>query len=1191
MPLDYSKWDAVGVSSPRKSSEPAELGTMRDSGSGADREKLPKAVAKAAARSVMLRGATDVKEQAWMGVYTLQSGVETNGRLTYLRAADRETDDDEDDEDDEDDSPSPTVPVRALWASPSGRHWQLGYQANLGTSRCHMHVHDSALLPDDVSATWVRCRGREWIEDATIECVGLALALAELGASADVVHLFGVDFCVAGLSQVGVFDRRDDVVNGFPAYVQRQSARESLLQEAEHDDERGAKTAMLWWASGAWHVGPEEQLGRNHVAPWQAASDALLPDRISSGWRQLVNGNWVSRPRLRCLSDAALASEFETASREIHLVGNTPDGAQASRLGAYRMRDSLVNGFPAYESVDDPDALLWRSKNQIWVAGPRVSLGTCMGFFHTDTDGAIILPEHAGSNGDWSLAIRANGSVHAPHLRCVSKATLEAASRTVYAVGNPPKDAQRARIGAYRLNEERINGLPAFSMIGTSANEMLWWAAGSWRIGSGKYAGSSTCGISAKDSALLPELCTKWECYDAKSKTWSPSPEVRCLSEAAFDLETEVGSRTIYLVGSTPNGNQVDRLGAYTQEEERVNGFPAYAEVTEGVSQKLWWSAGKWRVGYSQDLGRASSGLRTINGSALLPELCTKWECYDAKSKTWSPAPEVRCLSDAAFDLEIEAASRTIYLVGSTPDGGHYSEALLGVYLQQEERVRGFPAYAKRDVEGLEGQGRRLWSTRGRWRGGNAMNFGTTQCTLTTCNGFALLPELCTKWQVWAGKAWSPGPELRCLSEAAFELEISARSRVVYLVGHTPNHVQNGRLGAYVQKEGRVNGFTVYAMQETDGVQGQMLWWKNGSWFVGSSTGNEDVYGIRTINDGALLPELCTKWECYDGERMAWLPAPELRCLSEAAFESEVAARSNVVHLVGALPGAWAPTQGVLRCAYLQQAERVHGFPTYGIQAMEGVQDDHDEMLWWMSGRWFVSPRKVVGKGYGIRSISDGALLPELCTEWEVFDGESETFLSAPELRCLSEAAFKSEEEARRAVEARVAQEAAEAAQCERERLIEKRRIEAVEAARRAREEAAAEEEARRQAKREAKQQAKRAAAEEKAQAEAAEKARKAAEKAAERERARKRADRSHARAGAPIPVRLRAPCTTDTAAPRSCLQARKRRWRARRRSFSAPRSRRRSSGRRRWSATRRRSGCARRGRRPPSSCRGARAG
>ena len=173
--------------------------------------------------------------------------------------------------------------------------------------------------------------------------------------------------------RLGVFKERPaQLVNGRPSYQLE-----------------GSGQLMMWFAGSAWRIGTSENVGKA-VGAVKAKDQAQRPELITATWQvgDEDNKTWVPAPGLRCISGAALHAERQAAASTFVIMGATPSSKHQSRMGLYKKRAQLVNGWPSYEAAfDDGKYAMWHAGYH-WFVGLKADLGKNRGFLAA-LDGAL----------------------------------------------------------------------------------------------------------------------------------------------------------------------------------------------------------------------------------------------------------------------------------------------------------------------------------------------------------------------------------------------------------------------------------------------------------------------------------------------------------------------------------------------------------------------------------------------------------------------------------------------------------------------------------------------------------------------------------------------------------------------------------------------------------------------------------
>jgi len=249
---------------------------------------IPAALEEAATNIYLVGDTGEGVNHKYVGAYARGAQI-VNGRFTYSRVGEGGD------------------PMRMLWyCSAEGGQWWAGPRNNLGTAVGWLAVHDKALAPEDISATWrAVLRDGGWLSTPKLRCLvgeageGVHLQEVEaqrkreldethelLLAAAERVHLVGTTPYGAHRDYLGAYDRETELVNGRPAYAMA-----------------GNVDKMLWFSSvnGYWHAGPRANLGGPRG--WLAVYDrAPLPERVTGEWQVgAADSSWTAAPDVRCL--------------------------------------------------------------------------------------------------------------------------------------------------------------------------------------------------------------------------------------------------------------------------------------------------------------------------------------------------------------------------------------------------------------------------------------------------------------------------------------------------------------------------------------------------------------------------------------------------------------------------------------------------------------------------------------------------------------------------------------------------------------------------------------------------------------------------------------------------------------------------------------------------------------------------
>lgn len=332
-----------------------------------------------------------------------------------------------------------------------------------------------------------------------------------------------------------------------------------------------------------------------------------------------------------------------------------------------------------------------------------------------------------------------------------------------------------------------------------------------------------------------------------------------------------------------------DGLGIFEKRKERINGAPSFSLVGGDEMICLWRVLNDfegWFIGNREYIGKAHGSFR-VRGAQPTPDVAgAHWEVVSADGKEWAEAPGVRCISGEAVQAGLDAAPKTMALVGSTPH--HLQRDCLGLFERTDKIVNGYPLYA------LVGNETRdlLWHVGSCWIVGNRPDIGSNVGGMVACDG-ALRPDAVqAPWAVMGlQNEWVAAPNVEVIVGSKLNFELSSAARTVALVGATPR-AQNGFLGVFERMTRTVNGLATYRMKSDDpDAPPVLLWHANACWLVGSmaeSSSHRDGAQLR-VSDGALRPECIeAMWEVWDDKQDAWVEAPALRCLPRHAVVKAV---------------------------------------------------------------------------------------------------------------------------------------------------------------------------------------------------------------------------------------------------------------------------------------------------------------
>ena len=461
-------------------------------------------------------------------------------------------------------------------------------------------------------------------------------------------------------------------------------------------DSDGAPIRMLWRTnSGLWQVGDPDDVGKNAGV----LSGALTKggSRLEGAlWRVSDGRQWLDAPLVRCVDGEQMAAAMAEGAATVHLVGTMPRGTRTARLGTYDRTGETLNGRPTYKQRGVPEGFyMWYHPGteehpasvNAWRVGSNLG-----GTGSTHIAGPTLLPED--SQGWRALAKPESGTgksswVDAPSLRCITDAALkaehEAGSRTVHVVGFEPSGQQRHSLGAFDRVEPLVNHRPQYkqrhaSRFGAAENKWLWWNAKAlyWSIGYPESVGKVN-GVALMDDVLLPEHAQgNFKVYSSLGGVlcgWMCAPDLRILGDTAIEALLGAAPQTLHFVGATVEDYQRYRLGTYDLLSERTRDRPVYRlrdEVDDEKASVLFYEEGRWKVGPLQTMSTTcDSGMRAADTATLLPGASLQWEVWGGATPakpTWHKATLIRCLTDAAWNAELEKGASIVYLIGWTID-------------------------------------------------------------------------------------------------------------------------------------------------------------------------------------------------------------------------------------------------------------------------------------------------------------------------------------------------------------------------------------------------------------------------------------------------------------------------------------------------------------------------------------------
>ena len=188
----------------------------------------------------------------------------------------------------------------------------------------------------------------------------------------------------------------------------------------------GSDKAMLWFDGSHWRIGRSKDVGKT-TGFIKAYDTAQSPELVTATWEVAddVSDAWVPAPGLRIIAGAALHAERQAAARTIALLGATPGDCHQKKMGLYKKRAELVNGWPSYEAVFDSKFAMWHS-GTCWCVGHKDGLGKDVGCLSA-RDGALR-PEAISAT--WQVCDDEGSWPHAPDVRIFTHASPAATAST-----------------------------------------------------------------------------------------------------------------------------------------------------------------------------------------------------------------------------------------------------------------------------------------------------------------------------------------------------------------------------------------------------------------------------------------------------------------------------------------------------------------------------------------------------------------------------------------------------------------------------------------------------------------------------------------------------------------------------------------------------------------------------------------
>ena len=171
-----------------------------------------------------------------------------------------------------------------LWHA--GNYWTLGYVEDLGTTCGIAKLSEGCLSPGAARVAWevYESSEKKWVEVPELRCLaGEALAAAQREAAPRIALQGEVPQNFHNF-KLGVFIKREDLVNGYPCYVQL-----------------GDATKMMWHAGLWWMVGVADELGQAR-GYMKLDEGCLRPEHSRGMWRVNKRDAWIEAPEVRCFA-------------------------------------------------------------------------------------------------------------------------------------------------------------------------------------------------------------------------------------------------------------------------------------------------------------------------------------------------------------------------------------------------------------------------------------------------------------------------------------------------------------------------------------------------------------------------------------------------------------------------------------------------------------------------------------------------------------------------------------------------------------------------------------------------------------------------------------------------------------------------------------------------------------------------
>ena len=323
----------------------------------------------------------------------------------------------------------------------------------------------------------------------------------------------------------------------------------------------------------------------------------------------------------------------------------------------------------------------------------------------------------------------------------------------------------------------------------------------------------------------------------------------------------------------------------------------------------------------------------------------------------WVPAPD---LISVAL-----APAPTVYFLGTSPENAQPSRLGKG-YLRRAELVNGRFSYVMQNNDR-----EMMWFAPSRhWIVGPTDQLGQANPSggIRSIDLDAFLPEKVKEWKVYPGadQPWTNAPGLRCVALTP--------EPTIYLIGPTPEDMQQKWLGAFDLQAGLVNGMLSYVKQGDDN---EMLWHSpHNDWVVGTKDNLGEGKGVIVSRDAkAFTPDTSTAaWEVHLGDK-GWTEVPDLCCVGDTEARQLVDRGARTVYVHGETPDGLHRSS----CGAFERCPS----RTEEVRKRFVRRCDPSIMLWWCDGHWIIGSSTLQGAARGLHAVKDPALTPEtICGSW-----------------------------------------------------------------------------------------------------------------------------------------------------------------------------------------------------------------